>query len=148
MTIDLCLKLFLRADFRENKGGIKLTVKPDHQGKIPCFVTGSNAREHDGKKIRPVPFAADDVVVFDRGYADYDYFASLTGQKVWFATRLKKNAQFRRVKKNEGTGKNVVSDYEIIIPGYSNAEFFLKCEKIILIFLIFRLYKAKNTILS
>ncbi|MDR1617894.1 MAG: IS4 family transposase, partial [Treponema sp.] len=55
-TIDLCLKLFSRADFRKNKGGIKLTVKLDHQGKIPCFVAESTAREHDCKKIRSVPF--------------------------------------------------------------------------------------------
>jgi putative transposase len=75
-TIDLCLKLFPWADFRENKGGIKLTVKLDHQGKIPCFVAESNAREHDCKKIRSVPFAVNDIVVFDRGYADYDYFAT------------------------------------------------------------------------
>ena len=50
-TIDLCLKLFPWADFRDEKGGIKLTVKLDHQGKIPCFVVESNAREHDSKKI-------------------------------------------------------------------------------------------------
>ena len=118
-TIDLCLKLFPWADFRKNKGGIKLTVKLDHQGKMPCFVTESNAREHDCKKIRTIPFVANDVVVFDRGYADYAYFASLTGQKVWFVTRLKKNAKFKRVKKNEMIGKGIVSDYEIIIPGYS-----------------------------
>jgi putative transposase len=118
-TIDLCLKLFPWADFREHKGGIKLTVKRDHQGKIPSFAAESNAREHDCKKIRSVPFAAKEVVVFDRGYTDYAYFASLTGQKVWFETRLKKNAKFRRVKKNESTGKNLISDYEIIIPGYA-----------------------------
>jgi len=29
-TIDLCLQLFPWADFRKNKGGIKLTVKLDH----------------------------------------------------------------------------------------------------------------------
>jgi putative transposase len=118
-TIDLCLKLFPWADFRKNKGGIKLTVKLDHRGKIPCFVAESNAREHDSKKIRLVPFDANDVVVFDRGYADYGYFARLTGQKVWFVTRLKKNAKFRRVKKNETTGLNIISGYDIIIPGYS-----------------------------
>jgi putative transposase len=94
-------------------------VKLDHQGKIPCFAAESTAREHDRKKIRSVLFAANDVVVFDRGYADYACFASLSGQKVWFVTRLKKNARFRRVKKNEATGKNIISDYEIIIPGYS-----------------------------
>jgi IS4 transposase len=32
---------------------------------------------------------------------------------------LKKNAKFRRVKKNESVGKDIVSDYEIIIAGYS-----------------------------
>jgi hypothetical protein len=63
MTIDLCLKLFPWADFRENKGEIKLTVKLDHGGKIACFVAESNAREHDCKKIRSVPFTANDVGV-------------------------------------------------------------------------------------
>ena len=50
-TIDLCLKLFPWADFRKEKGGIKLTVKLDHQGKIPCFAVVSKAREHDINKI-------------------------------------------------------------------------------------------------
>ena len=80
-TIDLCLKLFPWADFRENKGGIKLTVKLDHQGKIPCFAVESNAREHDAKKAREVPYEAGDVLVFDRGYADYGYFASICEKK-------------------------------------------------------------------
>jgi hypothetical protein len=35
-------------------------------------------------------------------------------------TRLKKNAKFKGVKRNESAGKNIVSDYEIIIPGYSH----------------------------
>jgi hypothetical protein len=117
-SIDLCLKLFPWADFQEKKGGIKLTVKLDHRGKIPCFVTESNVLEHDCKKIRLVPFAANDVVVFDCGYADY----SLTGQKVWFVTRLKKNTGFKRVKRNESLGKDMVSDYEIIIRDYSKGK--------------------------
>jgi hypothetical protein len=54
-TIDLCLALFPWADFRKSKSGIKLTVKLDHQGKIPCFAVESNAREHDTKKVREVP---------------------------------------------------------------------------------------------
>ena len=118
-TIDLCLTLFPWADFRKNKGGIKLTVKLDHRGKIPCFVCESNAREHDIKKGREVPFEAGDVVVFDRGYADYGYFSSLNDKKVWFVTRLKRNTKYTIVKKHETFGKNVVSDYEIKIPKYS-----------------------------
>jgi hypothetical protein len=119
-TIDLCLKLFPWADFRKGKAGIKLTVKLDHQGKIPCFVVESNAREHDAKKAREVPYEAGDVLVFDRGYADYGYFASICEKKAYFVTRLKKNAVYRRVKKNPvKEGGNVISDYEIIIPSLS-----------------------------
>jgi len=119
-TIDLCLKLFPWADFRKGKAGIKLTVKLDHQGKIPCFVVESNAREHDTKKAREVPYEAGDVLVFDRGYADYGYFASICEKKAYFVTRLKKNAVYKRVRNNPvKEGGNVVSDYEIIIPSLS-----------------------------
>jgi putative transposase len=119
-TIDLCLKLFPWADFRKGKGGIKLTVKLDHQGKIPCFVIFSNASEHDSKKIREVPYKAADVLVFDRGYNDYGYFKALCEDKVWFVTRLKSNAVYRRVKKRDvKESRNVISDYEIKIPSLS-----------------------------
>lgn len=95
-TIDLCLSLFPWAQFRKSKGGIKLTVKLDHQGKIPCFLVESNAREHDSKKIWEVPYEAGDVLIFDRGYADYRYFKSLCEGKAFFVTRLKKKARYKR----------------------------------------------------
>jgi putative transposase len=115
-TIDLCLKLFPWAAFRENKGGVKLTVKLDHRGKIPAFVIFGNAREHESKKIKEIPFEAEDIAVFDRGFTDYGYFRALNDQKVWFVTRLKKNAAYRIIKKNESKSKNIKSDYEIKIP--------------------------------
>jgi len=119
-TIDLCLHLFPWADFRKNKGGIKLTVKLDHQGKIPCFVVQSNAREHDTKKVLEVPYEAEDVLIFDRGYADYGYFASICEKKAYFVTRLKKNAAYRRVKRNSvRESGDIISDYEIIILSLS-----------------------------
>jgi putative transposase len=119
-TIDLCLKLFPWADFRKGKAGIKLTVKLDHQGKIPCFVVESNAKEHGAKKVREVPYEAGDVLVFDRGYAYYGYFALICEKKAYFVTRLKKNTVYKRVKKNAVKGGgNIISDYEIIIPSMS-----------------------------
>ena len=119
-TIDLCLNLFPWADFRKGKGGIKLTVKLDHQGKIPCFIVVSNAREHDVKGIKEVPYSPGDVLVFDRGYTDYRYFEEICGKKAWFVTRLKKNAVFKRGKKREvKEGGDIISDYEITIPSLS-----------------------------
>jgi hypothetical protein len=126
-TIDLCLKLFPRADFRKGKGGIKLTVKLDHQGKIPCFVIMSNAREHEVKKIKEVPYKPGDVLVFDRGFTDYGYFESICKEKAWFVTRLKSNAVFKRIKKREiKEGGNILSDYEIMIPSLSKELIFRK----------------------
>jgi len=128
-TIDLCLKLFPWADFRKGKGGVKLTVKLDHQGKIPCFIVVSNAREHDVKKIREVPYSPGDVLVFDRGFTDYAYFKGICDKKAWFVTRLKRNAVYKRVKKRAvKAGGNIVSDYEIIIPSLSKE---IKFRKII-----------------
>jgi len=119
-TIDLCLKLFPWAEFRKGKGGIKLTIKLDHQGKIPCFVVESNAREHDVNKLWEVPYNTGDVLVFDRGFTDYIHFKSICEKKAYFVTRLKKNAVYKRVSKlavkKDG---NVISDYEIIIPHLS-----------------------------
>ena len=118
--IDLCLQLFPWADFRSEKGGIKLTVKLDHQGKIPCFVVMSNAREHDTKKLREVPYQPGDVLVFDRGYTDYGYFSTICSANAWFVTRLKKNSVYTRVRRREvKKGGNIVSDYEILIPRLS-----------------------------
>ena len=97
--IDLCLKLFPWADFRKGKSGIKLTIKLDHQGKIPCFAVVTDAREHDTKGIKKVPYNPDDVLVFDRGYVDYSFFELLCIEKVWFVTRLKKNAVIKYGKK-------------------------------------------------
>ena len=128
-TIDLCLSVFPWADFRKSKGGIKLTVKLDHQGKIPCFVVASPAREHDSKRVREIPYAAGDVLVFDRGYTDYGYFASLCEKKAYFVTRLKKNAVYKRIKKNPvKAGGNIISDYEILLPALSEE---IKLRKII-----------------
>ena len=126
-TIDLCLKLFPWADFRKGKGGVKLTVKLDHQGKIPCFIVVSNAREHDTKGIKAVPYSPGDVLVFDRGYTDYAYFEQICNEKAWFVTRLKKNAVYKRVRKRAVKDRgNVVSDYEITIPSLSNDKTFRK----------------------
>jgi hypothetical protein len=101
--IDLCLNLFPRAGFRKKKSGIKMTVKLDHQGKIPCFVNVTNAREHGIKGIREAPREPGDVLIFDRGYADYEYFSALCAEKVWFVTRLKSNrGGLKKGKRREG----------------------------------------------
>jgi putative transposase len=72
------------------------------------------------KQVREVPFEAGDVLVFDRGYTDYKYFAMICEKKAYFVTRLKKGARYKRVKKNPvKRGGSILSDYEIVLPSLS-----------------------------
>ena len=43
---------------------------------------------------RQMPFAPGAILVFDRGYTDYQWFTNLTQQAVYFVTRLKENADY------------------------------------------------------
>lgn len=118
-TIDLCLKLFPWADFRKEKAGIKLSVKLDHRGKIPCFAVISNAREHESQELPNIPLNTGDIVAFDRAYNHYGYFASLCRRKIYFVTRIKSNATYTIVSENS-TDKNdhIISDEIIELNGF------------------------------
>lgn len=118
-TIDLCLNLFPWADFRENKGGIKISVKLDHRGKIPCFVVMSNAIEHETKAIPKIPLNAGDIVAFDRGYNDYGYFATLCNKEIYFVTRMKSNAKYNVISTNSANhDRGIISDEIIELSGF------------------------------
>ena len=129
-TIDLCLKLFPWADFRETKAGIKLSIKLDHRGKIPCFAVISNAREHESKEVERIPLQTGDIVTFDRGYNNYKYFARLCRESICFVTRLKENASYTVVETKETvSNKNTLSDEIIILDGFyaqKNCPFYLR----------------------
>jgi hypothetical protein len=118
-TIDLCLNVFPWAKFRKNKGGIKLHVKLDHSGYIPSFVSMTDARTHERKEIENIPMKKGDVLVFDRGYTDYKFYASLCRKDIYFVSRLKKNADFE-VLMNKDVSKymNIGYDQQIILSGY------------------------------
>lgn len=118
-TIDLCFNLFPWADFRETKAGVKLSVKLDHRGKLPCFAVISNARTHESQELPNIPLNTGDIVAFDRGYNHYSYFANLCRRKIYFVTRMKSNATYTVFSKN-ATDKNgrILSDEIIELNGF------------------------------
>ena len=66
----------------------------DHHGYLPVFAHITEAAAADITVARRLQFAAATVVVFDRGYNDYDWYADLTRQGVFFVTRLKDRADY------------------------------------------------------
>ncbi|HEX8894550.1 MAG TPA: IS4 family transposase, partial [Terriglobales bacterium] len=93
-VIDLCLQLYDWAHFRRTKGAVKLHLLLDHDGYLPCFAVLTEGKQHEIRVARQLRFDPGTIVVVDRGYTDYDWFATLTQQGVWFVTRMKDNADY------------------------------------------------------
>src|SRR3989454_558653 len=113
-TIDLCLELYDWAHFRRTKGAVKLHLLLDHDGYLPSFAVLTDGKTHEIRVARELRFAPGTIVVYDRGYTDYNWFESLTHQRVWFVTRMKDNADYVVVENRPvPAGKNIRSDQVI-----------------------------------
>ena len=96
-TIDLCLSLFLWANFRQTKGAVKLHLLLDHDGYLPDFAIITDGKTTDVKTAYNIVLARGSIVAVDRGYCDFELFHQWTQSGVFFVTRLKDNAAFRVV---------------------------------------------------
>ena len=88
-AIDLSLKLFPWASYREDTGSVKLSVGLNHGTQVPEFVALSDGQESDLIKGRQFDFPKGSIVAFDKGYIDYQWFKSLTNKGIFFVTRLR-----------------------------------------------------------
>jgi Transposase DDE domain/Domain of unknown function (DUF4372) len=93
-VIDLCATMFDWARFRLTKGAVKLHLLLDHDGYLPSYAVITEGKKHEVRVARQMRFAPGTILVFDRGYTDYEWFASLIQQGVYFVTRLKENADY------------------------------------------------------
>jgi hypothetical protein len=93
-VIDLCATMFDWAKFRLTKGAVKLHLLLDHDGYLPSYAVITEGKKHEVRVARQMRFAAGTILVFDRGYTDYEWFANLIQQGVYFVTRLKENADY------------------------------------------------------
>lgn len=87
--IDLSLSLCEWAKVHESKASIKLTVGLNHSNTIPEFVALGDGIENDMVQGRTLKFPSSSIVVFDKGYIDYQWFAEMTHQNISFVTRLR-----------------------------------------------------------
>lgn len=96
-TIDLCLSLFPWANFRQQKGAVKLHTLLDLRGAIPSFLHVTEGKVHDVNGLDILPLEAGAVYLIDRGYVDYKRLYHLHQERAYFVTRIKSNAQYKRV---------------------------------------------------
>jgi hypothetical protein len=99
-TIDLCLSMYDWAHFRRAKGAVKLHLLLDHDGYLPSFAVVTEGNVPDIKIARQFSFEPGTIVVYDRGYDDYELFGRWTAHGIYFVTRIKSNALFEHVRMN------------------------------------------------
>jgi hypothetical protein len=100
-VISLCASVFDWAQYRRTKGAVKLHLLLDHEGHLPCYAVVTEGKQHEVRVARQLHFAPGTILAIDRGYTDYDWFAELTGDGVYFVTRLKDNADYKVVEERE-----------------------------------------------
>jgi len=93
-VIPLCLSVFDWAQYKRSKGAVKLHLVLDHDGYLPSYAVLTDGKTADITAAKTMTFAAGTMLVFDRGYADYNWWLQLTRQKVHFVTRLKDDAEY------------------------------------------------------
>ena len=112
--IELCAGVFDRAQYRRTKGAVKLHLLLDHQGLLPSYALVTEGRVQESCVARTLRFEPGTIVVFDRGFTDYAWFASLNADGVYFVTRMRDNADYGVVERRPVPERGPVQPDEII----------------------------------
>ncbi|WP_270673220.1 IS4 family transposase [Phocaeicola coprocola] len=96
-TIPLCLATFPWAKFRSKKGGVKAHVLYDIEAQVPAFFTVTTASKHDSTAMSAIHYEPNAYYIFDRAYF-----------------------KFKFCKWKRRLPKNILSDAEVKLSGYTS----------------------------
>jgi hypothetical protein len=115
-SVDLCASLFDWAKYKRTKGAVKLHLVLDNDGYLPCFACISDGSKHDVTVGRTLRFQPETIVVFDKGYVDYQWWRQMDQDGVYFVTRFKDDLKFEEIAQREvPQNSNVRQDQDILI---------------------------------
>jgi FOG: Transposase and inactivated derivatives len=89
------------AKHRRRKAAAKTHMRLNLQSLLPGFVIIDTAGEHDNKRARELcaGVQSGEIVLFDKGYIDFDHLMDLDARGIFFVTRAKENMDYHVVKK-------------------------------------------------
>jgi len=120
--VELCAESFDWAKYKQTKGALKLHLVLDHDGYLPCYAVITEGRTADVTEARKIRFQPGTLVVFDRGYSDYNWWLELTRGGVNFVTRLKDSASYGVVESRPvPQGSGVLRDEVILLVSQREA---------------------------
>ena len=155
--IDLSATMFDWAKYRRTKGAIKLHLWLDHNGYLPSFAVVTEGKRSELEVARSLRLEPGTILAIDRGYNDFEWFAEMTREGVFFVTRMKCNTVYAVVEECEVPANgNVWRDQIISLPALTKAgeepvlfrriEYWNKDKQEILVFFTNLLHLAGSTI--
>ena len=104
------------AKHRRRKAAAKCHLRLDLQSLLPRMVIIGTAREHESTRARELcaPVKAGEIVIFDKGYLDFDHLADLGTRGVFWVTRAKDNTAYDLVDRRACAAR-IVSDETILL---------------------------------
>ena len=114
--VELCAASFDWAKYKQTKGALKLHLVLDHDGHLPCYAVMTEGKTADITEARKMHFDPGTLLVFDRGYSDYNWWLDLTCGGVNFVTRLKDGAAYGVIESRPvPAGSDILRDEVIVL---------------------------------
>lgn len=116
--IDLSLKIFPWVHYALGKSAMKLHLSLNHDGYIPNFAAITTGKVSDIEIGRTLHYSRGSIVVFDKGYTDYEWFKALNNKGIFFVTRVRKNAPWKvEERRTVDKSKGLTTDQTITLTG-------------------------------
>jgi len=120
-TVSLCLNLFDWAKYSKTKGAVKLHTILDSTTMLPEIINITDGKASDIAQAKRIDFSVlkrGSIVVFDRGYIDYQWWDGFDKGEITFVSRTKKSQNIFVVgqHKKETLEKGILAD-EVVAFG-------------------------------
>jgi hypothetical protein len=105
------------AKHRRRKAAAKTHMRLNLQSLLPSFVIIDTAGEHDNKRAREVcaGVQSGEIVLFDKGYVDFEHLRDLGERGVYWVTRAKENMSYVVAEKLPTSNDSKILKDEIIM---------------------------------
>lgn len=117
----------------KKKGGIKVHTVMNVDEQVPKMVWFTDASTHDHVLLEKLEPKSNTIYVFDKGYNDYKMFEKFTIHQTGFVTRIKDNAVFVEIEKQEiteeihsGVKEDMLIELSVKNPGKADSKLVLR----------------------
>lgn len=125
-TINLCLEIFSRSNFKKTKGAIKLHTDLEADVYLPVFMYITVGKTHEIQRAWSLQLSPKFCVIYDRGFTDYSWNQKFLDNKIIFVTPLKQNAICKLLGKRQGRkSAHIKLDQVILLKNTSSFSCFI-----------------------